>query len=156
MAVELTPNGTRGGRMPRLPGPIGAAADALAAAGYRRFGERMRIAGLPLLLLTTYGARSGARRRTLLAWMPDGDGWLVFASAGGAARHPGWYYNLARTPDRVSVDVGKRHVKVRPESLKGAERDAAWRRVVESSPRYGEYEQKTDRQIPVVRLTPVG
>ena len=63
MAVELTPNGTRGGRVPRLPGPIGAAADALAAAGYRRFGERMRIAGLPLLLLTTHGARSGARRR---------------------------------------------------------------------------------------------
>jgi deazaflavin-dependent oxidoreductase (nitroreductase family) len=156
VAVELTPGGTRGGRLPRLPGPIGAAADALAAAAYGRFGERMRIAGLPLLMLTTYGARSGKRRRTLLGWLPDGDAWLVFASAGGAARHPGWYYNLARNPDRVSVDVGKRHARVRAESLKGAEREAAWRRVVETSARYGAYEQKTDRQIPVVRLTAIG
>jgi deazaflavin-dependent oxidoreductase (nitroreductase family) len=156
VAVELTPSGTRGGRLPRLPGSVGAAADALAAAAYRRFGERMRIAGLPLLLLTTYGARTGARRRSLLGWMPDGDGWLVFAAAGGAARHPGWYYNLAQNPDRVSVDVGKRHVKVRPESLNGSAREAAWRRVVERSPRYGTYEEKTDRLIPVVRLTPTG
>jgi F420H(2)-dependent quinone reductase len=87
VAVELTPSGKRGGRMPRLPGPVGAVADALAAAAYGRFGERMRVAGLPLLLLTTYGARSGARRRSLLGWMPDGNGWLVFAAAGGAARH---------------------------------------------------------------------
>jgi F420H(2)-dependent quinone reductase len=56
----------------------------------------------------------------------------------------------------VSVDVGKRHVKVRPESLKGPEREAAWRRVVETSPRYGTYEEKTGRLIPVIRLTPIG
>jgi deazaflavin-dependent oxidoreductase (nitroreductase family) len=143
--------------MPRLPGPLGAAADALGAAAYRRFAERMRVAGLPLLLLTTCGARTGARRRTLLGWLPDGqDAWLVYATAGGVARHPGWYFNLARNPDRVWIDVGKRHVQVRPESLKGAERDAAYRRVVEISPRYGTYEQKTDRQIPVVRLTAIG
>jgi deazaflavin-dependent oxidoreductase (nitroreductase family) len=157
MTVELTPSGTRGDRMPRPPGPLIGVVDALGAAAYRRFGERMRIAGLPLLLLTTYGAKSGARRRSMLGWLPEGDdSWLIYATAGGAARHPGWYFNLARNPDRVWIDVGKRHVKVRPESLKGVEREAAWRRVVEKSPRYGGYEQKTDRQIPVVRLTALG
>jgi deazaflavin-dependent oxidoreductase (nitroreductase family) len=122
---------------------------------FRLFGNRMRIQGLPLLLLTTVGARTGKQRQTTLTWFEDGeDARLIVASAAGSAKHPGWYFNLARNPDKVWIEVGKRRIKVRPESLKGAERAEAWRRIVALAPGYGGYEEKTDREIPIVRLRP--
>ncbi|MBI3971316.1 MAG: nitroreductase family deazaflavin-dependent oxidoreductase [Chloroflexi bacterium] len=67
--------------------------------------------GAPLLLLTTVGAKTGKTRRTVLGWFPDGDkSWLVVASYAGAARHPAWYFNLAKNPDKVWIEVGKREV----------------------------------------------
>jgi len=116
----------------------------------------MKMGGVPLLILTTVGARSGHTRKVPLTWFPDNpaaaDRWLVVASLAGASNHPNWFYNLAHNPDKVWIEVGRRTLKVRPQTLTGAERDEAYRRVVAAYPGYGGYEQKTDRLIPVVRL----
>jgi len=125
---------------------------------YRRRGNAMRINGQPLILLTTVGARSGQRRQVLLSRFPDAQassGWLVTATAGGSAAHPAWFINMARNPDKVWVEIDGREMLVRPESLRGAERDEAWGRIVELAPSFGPYKTKTDRQIPVVRLSPI-
>ncbi len=112
--------------------------------------------GVPLLILTTVGARSGHSRKVPLTWFPDNppaaDHWLVVASLGGAANHPNWFYNLARNADKVWIEVKGRKVKVRPQTLKGAEYDDAWRQIVSMYSGYGGYAQKTDRLIPVIRL----
>ena len=108
-----------------------------------------------VLMLTTVGARSGEPRSSTLGYFPDGDnGWIIIGSAGGAAKHPAWIYNLAKHPDQVWVEIGNRKIKVTPETLKGEARAKAWQRVVAASPGYGGYETKTDREIPIVRLTP--
>jgi len=103
---------------------------------FRLLGRRMRVQGRPLLLLTTVGAQTGKRRETTLGWFPDepgrSDAWLIVASAAGAATHPAWYFNLARRPEAVSIEVDGRHVAVEPRSLEGAERASAWARVVRS------------------------
>jgi deazaflavin-dependent oxidoreductase (nitroreductase family) len=115
-----------------------------------------RFAGMDLLYLSTVGARSGQTRTTPVARFDDGGGgWFVVASAGGAATHPGWYHNIAAHPDDVHAEVGGVRHRVQVEQLDGDARDAAWRAIVERAPRFGGYEQKTDRSIPVLRLTPV-
>jgi deazaflavin-dependent oxidoreductase (nitroreductase family) len=80
------------------------------------------------------------------------DAWLVVASAGGSARHPAWYHNMAAHPDQVWIEFGGRHVRVTPTQLDGDARAQAWQRITQSQPRYAGYEQKTDRAIPVIRL----
>jgi deazaflavin-dependent oxidoreductase (nitroreductase family) len=78
--------------------------------------------------------------------------WIVVASAAGSARHPAWFLNLAKHPEQVWITVGKRRIKVTPETLEGAERKEAWRQIVLLAPGYGRYEEKTDRVIPLIRL----
>ena len=115
--------------------------------------EPPRMFGFPVVLLTTRGARTGREITHMLGGFPDGDRrWLIVASKGGAPTHPHWYINLARHPDAVWLEVGNRRMKVRPELLKGAEREDALARIAAASPRYGEYQKKTDREIPIVRL----
>ena len=110
--------------------------------------------GMNTLVLITTGAKTGQRRETLLGSFPDGDdAWLIVASFGGNAKNPAWYHNLAAHPDQVEIEVGGRKVKVTPAQLSGAERADAWQRIVAASPRYTGYETKTDREIPVIRLT---
>ncbi len=156
MSVELTPMGTRGFEMPRLPRLMLKPMFGLLVIIFHLFGNRMRVLGAPLLLLTTVGARSGTPRRTVLGWFPDGDdAWLIVASYGGSARHPAWYFNLARHPDEVRIEMRGRSFRVQPESLRGAEREAAWQRIAAQSPGYAAYQQKTDRMIPIVRLKAV-
>jgi deazaflavin-dependent oxidoreductase (nitroreductase family) len=88
---------------------------------------------------------------------PEGaHAWLVVASAAGSASHPAWFVNLAHRPEDVWLEVEGRKVHVTPESLRGSDRDAAWRQIVARSPRFGGYEQKTDREMPVVRLSAAG
>jgi deazaflavin-dependent oxidoreductase (nitroreductase family) len=128
----------------------------LSVVAYRLLGDRMRVQGRPLLLLHTTGAKSGQPRKTLVGWFPDGDdAWLVVASAAGSARHPAWYVNMVRNPDKVWIEIGKRKLKVEPESLKGDERAEAWHRIVSLAPGYAAYQEKTDRELPVVRLKPM-
>ena len=156
MAVELTPNGTYGARMPTLPRPLTNIAIRLNVAFFRLLGNRMRVQGLPLLLLTTVGARTGQRRHTVLGGFDEGGGtWLIVASGAGSARHPAWYYNLAKHPDDVAIEIAGHTTRVRAESLRGTEREAAWQQVVARAPGYRPYATKTDREIPIIRLTPV-
>jgi deazaflavin-dependent oxidoreductase (nitroreductase family) len=85
---------------------------------------------------------------------PEGDdAWLIVASKGGAAGHPAWFHNLAAHPDQVEVEFQGRKTAVTPQTLTGEERASAWRRITTERPNFAGYEQKTDRQIPVVRLT---
>lgn len=151
MAVEVTPPGTRGAKAP----PSGAPGRALWRVMqfiHRRTGNKM--SGQPLLYLSTVGAKSGQRRTAAVMSFPDGDdAWLIVASRGGTADHPAWYYNLARHPDQVEIEVEGRKTAATPQTLTGDERAAAWVRITGEQPRFAGYEEKTDREIPVVRLT---
>lgn len=110
--------------------------------------------GFPVVLLTTKGAKSGQERTVSIAGFAEGDdGWLVVASAGGSHRHPAWFNNMVRHSEDISLEVGSRKMKVTGESLHGREREEALARIVAMSPRFGVYQKKTDREIPIVRLT---
>jgi deazaflavin-dependent oxidoreductase (nitroreductase family) len=149
MTIEVPPSGSRGVRFPS--GRVVRGAMRMVAGLYRLTGGR---SSRSALLLTTVGARSGEQRTASLRRFDDGDGrWLVVGSAGGSAKHPAWVHNLARSPDKVWVEVGRDRFKVWPELLRGDERAAAWKRVVAEAPQFGGYEHKTDRDIPVIRLT---
>ncbi len=148
MTLELTPKGTRGAEMPKPPRPLMNVVRGLMILFARLGGNRM-------VILTTVGAKTGRPHAVSLGRFPDaGEAFLVVASNGGSARHPAWYINMAKNPDQVWAEVGKRKFKVRPELLKGAERQEAMHRVIAAAPGYADYQQKTDREIPVVRLVP--
>jgi deazaflavin-dependent oxidoreductase (nitroreductase family) len=139
-------NGTRGGRHPS--GPIIKLANKLTMGRIRRkAGNR--------LILGTIGARSGQERETPLLWFGEDGHWLIVASAGGSVKNPAWYYNLKAHPDRVRVEIGHVTTAVTAEQLHGDEYDAAWQRITTESPQFAGYQKKTDRGIPVIRLTPV-
>jgi deazaflavin-dependent oxidoreductase (nitroreductase family) len=72
----------------------------------------------------------------------------------GAARNPAWYYNIAEHPDKVQIETPGRRVAVIAEQLHGTERDEAWRQITAASPRFAKYQQKTDRELPIIRVTP--
>ncbi|TMD28946.1 MAG: nitroreductase family deazaflavin-dependent oxidoreductase [Chloroflexi bacterium] len=111
--------------------------------------------GFPVLVLTTVGAKSGQERSTVLGGFPDGDNaWLIIASKGGSATHPGWFHNIAANPDKVWAQIGNRKFKVECKSLTGKEREDAYNRVASIAKAYQSYPTKTDREIPVLRLTP--
>jgi deazaflavin-dependent oxidoreductase (nitroreductase family) len=120
-----------------------------------RIRRRGRTMGLNALILTTIGARSGAERTNPVGWLPGPDGtWLIVASAAGAAHNPAWYHNIAAHPDKVTIEVDGRTVPVIAEQLHGAERDQAWQQITAAVPRFGQYQRKTDRELPVIRLAP--
>src|SRR5215210_3700259 len=156
MSVRLTPRGTKGSKFFDMPRGLKGIFAAINKGFYRLIGRRIKIQGRPLLLLSTVGAKTGKRRQAPLAWFEDDpprDGtWLVVASKGGSATHPGWYVNLARRPKDTTIEVNGETIAVEPESLSGAERERAWARIVALSPGYGAYSVTTDREIPVVRL----
>jgi deazaflavin-dependent oxidoreductase (nitroreductase family) len=109
---------------------------------------------MDLLYLTTVGAKTGNKRQSTVARFPDGeDAWLVVASAGGSAHHPAWYHNIAAHPDQVWIEFGGHQLRVTPTQLDGDTRAQAWQRITQIQPRYASYEQKTDRAIPVIRLS---
>lgn len=126
----------------------------LGAALYRR-GIGRRLGPTPLLLLTTTGARTGRRHTTTVGWFADGDAWVIAATFAGSASHPAWYRNLLAHPDQVWIEVGDRRVHVRPEQLRGDERDAWWARIRDSGGSFATYESKTDRVFPILRLTEI-
>ena len=161
VSVHVTPRGTRGGRMP-TGGPMGWLFKQFNRYTIRRYkragseGISSRM-GFPVVLLTTKGAKSGLERTTPIGGFPDGENvWLVVASLAGAARHPAWFLNLAAHPDDVWLEVGKERFKVSCESVEGEERRLAMARVAAIAPRYGKYQEHTDREIPIVRLTRQG
>ena len=124
---------------------------------YRLAGRWARVDGVPVLLLTTVGAKTGKRRQTLLMAFPQRENeWLILASSMGMARNPAWLFNLARNPENVTIEIGGLKLAVRAETLTSAERDEAWPRIMAQSARFAGYRQKTDREIPIIRLTPNG
>ena len=90
---------------------------------------------------------------TLGGFADGDDAWLVVGSMGGAATHPAWIRNMVRHPDDIWLEVGSRKMKVKGDSLTGPEREDALARIAAISSQYGQYPKKTDREIPVVRLT---
>lgn len=109
--------------------------------------------GVPIIVLTTVGARTGKLRKTPLMRVEHDGEYAVIASMGGAPKHPVWYHNLVANP----------HVELQDEAVKkdyvarevsGAERDVWWERACAVWPPYADYQRKTERQIPVFVLTP--
>jgi deazaflavin-dependent oxidoreductase (nitroreductase family) len=148
-----SPAGTRGGRQPRA-GLLLRWLNRTAASRFRRTGKMMGMSGL---ILTTVGARSGAERTSPVGWWPGPDsGWLIVAAANGAARNPAWYHNIAAHPDDVQIEVDGRRIPVTAEQLHGAERAQAWQQIATAAPRFAQYQAKTDRELPVIRLLPRG
>jgi deazaflavin-dependent oxidoreductase (nitroreductase family) len=105
--------------------------------------------GVPTLLLTTKGRRSGQSRTTPLIYGTDGGRYLVVASRGGAPEHPAWYLNLSEHPE-VEVQVGPERFQGRARAATEKEKPALWRRMTEIWPSYDEYQSRTQRQIPLV------
>jgi deazaflavin-dependent oxidoreductase (nitroreductase family) len=113
-----------------------------------------RFEGNTLLLLHHTGARSGKSYINPLAYRADGGRYVIFASKGGAPENPSWYHNLKANPD-VTIEVGTETLPVLAEEATGEERDRLFRAQAERIPTFGEYEERTDRTIPVMVLTPV-
>jgi deazaflavin-dependent oxidoreductase (nitroreductase family) len=109
--------------------------------------------GVPLLLLHHSGAKSGKSRVNPLAYQSDNGRYVIFASKGGAPANPAWYHNLKAEPN-VTIEVGTDTIDVAASEASGEERDRLFRTQVERVPQFDEYEQKTERVIPVIVLTP--
>jgi deazaflavin-dependent oxidoreductase (nitroreductase family) len=108
--------------------------------------------GRPLLLLTTTGRKTGRMHTTPVMYLADGKGYCVFASKGGAPEHPAWYLNLVANP-RVTVEVGTERFQAQATVVGPDERDALYRKQASLYGQFADYERKTTRKIPVVRLT---
>jgi deazaflavin-dependent oxidoreductase (nitroreductase family) len=111
--------------------------------------------GVPCLVLDTLGRRSGQWRRQVLIYGRDGDDFVVVASKGGAPSNPLWYENLTDQP-RVRVQVGADRFEADASTLGDDDRARLWPTMAAIWPAYDEYQAKTDRTIPVVRLRRVG
>jgi deazaflavin-dependent oxidoreductase (nitroreductase family) len=109
--------------------------------------------GAPMLLLHHVGAKSGTPRVNPLVYQADDGRYVIFASKGGAPSNPDWFYNLKANPN-TSIELGTEEIGVLAEEATGEERDRLFTRQKELAPQFAEYEQKTDRAIPVVILTP--
>jgi F420H(2)-dependent quinone reductase len=107
----------------------------------------------PTLLLDHVGAKSGQARTTPLTYLRDGEDFVIVASKGGHPRNPSWFHNLRAHPD-TTVQVGSRRQAVRARVARPAERARLWPRVVELYGGYGDYQARTDREIPLVILEP--
>jgi deazaflavin-dependent oxidoreductase (nitroreductase family) len=112
--------------------------------------------GARLILLTTTGARTGAKHTVPLAYLPDGgERILIIGSAGGSPRHPAWFHNLVANPT-VTVENGVFGYEALATVLTGAERDELFARAVDADPGWADYETKSSRTLPMVALTPAG
>jgi deazaflavin-dependent oxidoreductase (nitroreductase family) len=109
--------------------------------------------GVPTLLLTTTGRRTGQPRTSALIFGQDGEDFLVIASKGGAPRHPLWYLNLTASPE-AEIQVRSSHLAVTARRASGDERARLWKIMTGVWPNYDTYQSRTDRVIPLVVLSP--
>jgi deazaflavin-dependent oxidoreductase (nitroreductase family) len=110
--------------------------------------------GMPIILLTTVGAKTGKLRKTPLMRVEHNGEYACVASLGGAPKNPVWYYNIAKN-SRVELQDGSVTQDYDAREVFGDEKAVWWERAVEAYPDYADYQTKTDRQIPVFVLTPV-
>ncbi|MGD0386141.1 MAG: nitroreductase family deazaflavin-dependent oxidoreductase [Solirubrobacteraceae bacterium] len=115
-------------------------------------GHRFR-GGPAMLLLDHVGARSAVRRTTPLVYVRDGENVVLVASKGGYPRHPAWFHNLKAHPD-TNVQIGSRRLAVRARVADPQERARLWPKVVAAYAGYETYQQRTEREIPLVILEP--
>lgn len=106
-----------------------------------------------LLLLHHRGAKSGMQRVNPVAYLHDDGRYVIFASKAGAPTNPGWYHNLKAHPD-TTIEVGTETLEVTADEVGGKERDRLFAAQAQRSPQFTEYQQNTDRVIPVIALTP--
>src|ERR1051326_6349720 len=125
---------------------------------YERSGGReantLRDTGLPVVVVTMRGNKSGKVRKIALMRVEHNGEYALVLSKGGAPRHPVWYYNLKANPDEVTLQDGDEPVEVRVRELSGDERSQWWERAVAAYPPYADYPKRTSRQIPVFLATP--
>ena len=123
---------------------------------YRASGGRIggRMMGMPVLLLTTTGRRSGGARTSPLMYFPESDACVVIASNAGEPRHPAWWLNLRENP-RATVQCGAEIIPVVAREAQDDERARLWAKLIAMEPNYETYRQRTTRQIPVVVLEPI-
>ena len=114
-------------------------------------GLTLRDTGLPVIVLTTLGAKSGKLRKTALMRVEHDGVYAVVASLGGAPKHPQWYFNLLAHPEAELQDETEKH-DYRAREVFGDEKALWWERAVAAYPPYADYQRKTQRQIPVFVL----
>jgi deazaflavin-dependent oxidoreductase (nitroreductase family) len=124
---------------------------------YERSGGKeantLRETGLPIIVVTTQGNKSGKIRKTALMRVEHDGDYALIASKGGAPQHPVWYYNLKSDPDAVTIQDGPEPYDMTVHEATGDERDQWWTRAVSAFPPYAVYQTKTERVIPVFVAT---
>jgi deazaflavin-dependent oxidoreductase (nitroreductase family) len=109
--------------------------------------------GMPVIVVAMRGARSEKVRKIALMRVEHDGEYALVASKGGSPKNPRWYYNLVANPDEVTVQDGAEPFAVQVRLVSGDERDAWWERAVAAYPPYAEYQERTDREIPVFVTT---
>ncbi len=123
---------------------------------YNASGGRIggKMGKVPVLLLTTTGRKTGKQRTLPLIYIRDGSAYVVTASAGGADKHPGWFFNIRSNP-QATIKVKDKRIKVTAEIAGPDKKPELWARLVEVAPNYAGYQKRTSREIPMVILHPV-
>ena len=114
-----------------------------------REANTLRDTGLPVVIFSTRGNKSGKIRKTPLMRVEHDGAYAMVASQGGSPKHPVWYHNLKADPEALTVQDGPEPFDARARELSGEEREEWWKRAVAAYPPYAEYQKKTDRLIPV-------
>jgi deazaflavin-dependent oxidoreductase (nitroreductase family) len=147
MTFQIVPHGTYGITMPNPPEPLKSLMHLFAR-------TQLRLKGKQLIDVITVGSKSGKTYTNTLVYMEDGrNSWIVIASAGGATKHPNWYFNMAHNPEQVWVELDGQKIQVTAESLEGDDYKTMWDMMAAYLPQYNDYAKTTDRHIPVIRLT---
>lgn len=127
-------------------------------AEYERSGGQrantLRDTGLPVIIVTTRGNKSGKIRKFAVMRVENGGQYALVASRGGAPSHPAWYHNLVANPAAVAIQDGPEPFDVDVREVSGDEKAAWWQRAVAAYPPYADYQTKTSRSIPVLVATP--
>ncbi|HET6615288.1 MAG TPA: nitroreductase family deazaflavin-dependent oxidoreductase [Dehalococcoidia bacterium] len=137
-----------------IPSTLQFAADQVALYESTNGAEGNTLRDVPVIILTTRGAKTGAIRKSPLMRVEHGGKYAVVASMGGAPKHPLWYHNLIANPDDVKLQDGATVYNMRVRELTGDEKAEWWARATEVWPDYDAYQARTERVIPILLLEP--
>lgn len=128
----------------------------LHTAAYRLSGGRLgeTLLGMPMLLLSTWGRKTGLLRTAPLLYLPIDGRFVLVASNGGAKQHPTWWFNLQANPEAL-VQIGPERGRVRAEAVAADERARYWPLLLDIYPQYANYQARTNREIPLLALRPI-